>query len=251
MSIDSHPISHTQEKSFFENGQFILVDKPLHWTSFDVVNKIKHKIRHTFHLKKIKVGHAGTLDPLATGLLIVCTGKMTKTIESFQMMEKVYTGTMILGGTTPTYDSEFQPDKHFPTDHITHEMLYATAMRLTGEIEQVPPIYSAVKVKGQTAYSLARKGKEVELSARKVFIYEFDITEINMPAVTFRVRCSKGTYIRTLADDFGRMCGSGAYLGSLRRESIGSYNVSQARPVGDVVQWIESFQPSEHSVIDN
>lgn len=240
MSGDHQTISKGQTLTKFEAGQVILVDKPLHWTSFDVVNKIRHKIRHTFQIKKIKVGHAGTLDPLATGLLIVCTGKMTKSIETFQNQEKVYTGTIILGGTTPTYDAEFEPDKVFPTGHITNHMLFDTAARLTGEIEQVPPVYSAVKVKGQTAYSLARKGKDVELASRKVHIYEFDITDVQMPVVSFRVRCSKGTYIRSLADDFGRMCGSGAYLGSLRRESIGDYDVSRAMSVEGVVRWIET-----------
>ncbi len=225
--------------SKYEMGQVLLIDKPLHWTSFDVVNKIKHKIRHTFGIKKIKVGHAGTLDPLASGLLIVCTGKMTKSIETFQSQEKVYTGEIVLGGTTPTYDSEFEPDILYPTDHITEKMIYEVAQKLTGEIEQIPPIYSAIKVNGQTAYSLARKGKDVELKSRKIHIYSFDITQIEMPRISFRVRCSKGTYIRTLAHDFGKMCHSGAYLGSLRRESIGDYSVNDAHSIEDMVRKIE------------
>lgn len=237
---NSSPIIQSPLVSKYEIGQVLLIDKPLHWTSFDVVNKIKHKIRHTFQIKKIKVGHAGTLDPLASGLLIVCTGKMTKSIETFQNQEKVYSGTIVLGGTTATYDAEFPPDKTYPYDHITEDLIHSVVQKLTGEIDQVPPIFSAVKVKGQTAYSLARKGKEVELKSRKIHIYEFEITGISLPIVTFRIKCSKGTYIRSLAYDFGLMCGSGAYLGSLKRESIGEYLVSNALTIEDVVLKIEN-----------
>jgi len=237
--LDNVQSSTTEVISKYEIGQVLLIDKPLNWTSFDVVNKLKHKIRHTHGLKKIKIGHAGTLDPLASGLLIVCTGKMTKSIENFQNQEKIYTGEIVLGGTTPTYDAEFEPDVLYPTEHITEAMIYDVANKLTGEIDQIPPKYSAIKVKGQTAYSLARKGKEFELKSRKINIFSFDITKIEMPRIAFNVRCSKGTYIRTLAHDFGKLCQSGAYLGALRRENIGDYSVDNALNVEEMSERIE------------
>lgn len=192
------------------------------WTSFDVVAKI----RNTLKIKK--VGHAGTLDPLATGLLIICTGKFTKQIETYQAQEKEYMGELFLGKTTPTYDAESQPDAEYPIHHINHADIYAATLPFLGEIQQLPPMYSAIKVNGKRLYDLARKGKEVELTPRKVFIKEFEITEINLPLVQFRVVCSKGTYIRSLAHDFGQALGSGAYLTALHRTRIGDFYVNNA-----------------------
>lgn len=228
-------------KADFLAGTVLLIDKPLGWTSFDVVNKIRGKIRHTLGIKKIKVGHAGTLDPLATGLLIVCTGKLTKDIDSLQAQDKEYSGHIMLGGTTPTYDSEFLPDQIFPYDHVTENMLYATTHQFLGQIAQIPPIYSAIKIDGQTAYSLARRGKDVEMKARLVNIHQFDIKNIHLPEVTFQVKCSKGTYIRSLAHDFGKALNSGAYLSSLRRESIGEHKVDSAFTIDEVVNFIEQM----------
>lgn len=236
---DNAQSSTTSIISKYEMGQVLLIDKPLNWTSFDVVNKLKHKIRHTYDLKKIKIGHAGTLDPLASGLLIICTGKMTKSIENFQNQEKIYTGEIVLGGTTPSYDAEFEPDVIYPIEHITETMILDAANKLTGEIDQTPPKYSAIKVNGNTAYSLARKGKEFDIKSRKITIYSFDIIRIQMPRIFFRVRCGKGTYIRTLAHDFGILCQSGAYLGALRRENIGDYSVDDALNVEAMSERIE------------
>lgn len=226
----------------FLRGTILLIDKPMGWTSFDVVNKLRFSIRHVLGIKKIKVGHAGTLDPLATGLLVVCTGKYTKLIDTFQAWEKVYSGSMKLGATTPTYDAEAEEDAVFPTSHITQEMIQQAAKQFTGEIQQIPPAYSAVKVEGQAAYTLARKGKDVVLKSRNISIYEFNTTFSSLEEVLFLVRCSKGTYIRSLAHDFGLSLGSGAYLRSLRRESIGEWNVSDALSVEEAHQWINGME---------
>lgn len=223
----------------FLSGAVLLIDKPLEWTSFDVVNKIRSRIRYGLGIKKIKVGHAGTLDPLATGLLIVCTGKLTKEIDSLQAMIKKYSGTITLGATTPTCDSEFEPDAHFPTAHITPELIDQHRKSFIGTIEQVPPIYSAIKVNGQKAYQLARKGDEVEMKPRKIEIYDFEIASIEMPTLTFSCTCSKGTYIRSLARDFGLSLNSGAYLSSLRRESIGDFSVNDAFKIEEIVAFID------------
>lgn len=209
-------------------GKIFLIDKPLDWTSFDVVNKIRWNIRKTYNLKKIKVGHAGTLDPKATGLLIVCTGKMTKRIDEIQAESKVYTGTIKLGVTTPTYDTESEEDLTFPVEHITEELIHETTQKFLGEIEQFPPAHSAVKVDGKRLYELARAGKEVELKPRKIQIYDFKITKIEMPFVQFEVHCGKGTYIRSLAHDFGKALNSGGYLTELRRTKVGEFSVEEA-----------------------
>ncbi len=212
----------------FKEGQLLLIDKPLHWTSFQAVNKIRWAIRKKFNLKKIKVGHAGTLDPLATGLLIICTGKLTKRIADIQGQPKEYTGTITLGATTPSYDLETAIDHTFPIEHITEELLSTTAQRFMGEIKQFPPVFSAVKKDGKRLYEFARAGKEVSVEARKINIYSFELTHIALPEVHFRVRCSKGTYIRSLAHDFGKALESGGHLTSLRRTKIGDYDVKEA-----------------------
>jgi len=212
----------------YEEGQILLIDKPYGWTSFQAVNKLKWKIRHLHKLAKLKIGHAGTLDPLATGLLIVCTGKFTKRIEEFQAQEKEYTGTFVLGATTPCYDMEKPVDKEFPTDHITEENILETAKTFVGEQMQVPPIFSAVKIAGKRAYDYARQAQDVEIKAKPILIKEFEITRIAMPEVDFRIVCSKGTYIRSIARDFGEKLQSGAYLSALRRTRIGDFLVENS-----------------------
>lgn len=218
----------------FETGEVLLVDKPAEWTSFDVVNKIRYAIRHK------KIGHAGTLDPLATGLLILCTGKKTKLIESYQAQVKEYTGTIILGQTTPSYDAETQPSEPTDTSHLTEAMLHQAANRFKGEIEQLPPVFSAIKVDGERLYKKARRGEAVELKPRRVEIFSFDLERIEMPVVHFRVVCSKGTYIRSLAHDFGQALGVGAYLGSLRRTRIGNFSVENAWQLPQLIQAIKA-----------
>src|SRR5688572_17854254 len=188
----------------YQSGQILLIDKPLHWTSFQVVNKLRWEIKRAFKLKKIKVGHAGTLDPLATGLLIICTGKMTKQIDTFQAEEKEYTGTLVLGATTPSYDMETEADQTFETGNLTDEAIRNACAQFTGDIQQYPPAHSAVKIDGERLYEKARRGEEVELRLRSVTISEFEITRIELPEVDFRVVCSKGTYIRSLVNDFGK-----------------------------------------------
>ena len=215
-------------EEYFKEGQVLLFDKPLNWTSFQLVNKVRWLIRKTYKIKKIKVGHAGTLDPLATGLLIICTGKFTKRIEEFMGQEKEYTGTIVLGATTPSYDLETEVNETFPIDHITDASIKDATTQFLGEIDQVPPIFSALKKDGKRLYELAREGKEVEIKSRKIEISEFEITRIDLPEVDFRVVCSKGTYIRSLAHDFGKALGSGAYLSELRRTKIGDFNVNNA-----------------------
>jgi tRNA pseudouridine55 synthase len=215
------PISEELKKKY-EDGQVILIDKPLHWTSFDVVRKIRNAI------KIKKVGHAGTLDPLATGLLIVCTGKFTKKINEYMAQEKEYTGSFTLGATTPTYDLESAPQDFKDLSSISQERLHESTKQFTGEIQQVPPIYSAIKKDGVALYELARRGVDVELKARTIVIKTFEITAIEMPVVQFRVVCSTGTYIRSLAHDYGAILGCGAYLSGLRRTSIGEHLVENA-----------------------
>lgn len=212
----------------FKEGQVLLFDKPLGWTSFQLVNKVRWLIRKSCDIKKIKVGHAGTLDPLASGLLIICTGKFTKNIVEYQGMEKEYTGTFTLGGTTPSYDLETEIDQVFETTHISEENITEAAFAFIGETEQVPPVFSALKKDGKRLYEYARSGEEVKIEARKIEITEFEITSIRFPEVDFRVVCSKGTYIRSLANDFGIALGSGAHLSSLRRSKIGTFNVDNA-----------------------
>ncbi len=210
------------QESIFEQGQVLLINKPLHWTSFDAVRKIRNLIG----IKK--VGHAGTLDPLATGLLIICTGKLTKKINEYMAQEKEYTGTFTLGAKTPTYDLESEPGNFKSIENISEESIKNTANKFLGEIMQVPPAHSAIKLEGKRVYELARKGKEVKLDPRKIFVKEFDIKKIELPIVHFRVVCSTGTYIRSLANDFGEGLGCGAYLSSLCRTRIGEFKLSDA-----------------------
>jgi tRNA pseudouridine55 synthase len=216
----------TQES--FQEGQILLIDKPLNWTSFQVVNKVRWLIRKQFNLKKIKVGHAGTLDPLATGLLIICTGKFTKQIDTYQAQEKEYTGTFTLGATTPSFDLETEIDKTFDISSITEAQILHATKQFIGEIEQYPPVFSAVKKDGKRLYEFARSGEEVEISSRKVTISSFEITGIDLPEVHFKVNCSKGTYIRSLANDFGKVLNNGAHLSALRRTKIGAFSVDDA-----------------------
>lgn len=211
-----------------QNGQLLLIDKPLGWSSFQAVNKIKWDIKKTYKLKKIKVGHAGTLDPLATGLLLICTGKFTKKIAELQDQAKEYTGSITLGATRPSYDMETEIDQTFKTDHISDEMIQATTQNFIGDIEQYPPVFSALKKDGKRLYEFAREGKAVDIQARTIHISSFEITKIEMPDVYFKVTCSKGTYIRSLAYDFGKALNSGAYLSTLRRTKIGDFNVDNA-----------------------
>lgn len=212
----------------YKNGQVLLIDKPLEWTSFQVVNKIRWHIRQKFNIKKIKVGHAGTLDPLASGLLIICTGNFTKKIDEYQGQIKEYTGEITLGATTSSFDMESEVDCTFPTNHITEELIHKKVHQFIGEIDQVPPMFSALKKDGVRLYDLAREGKTVEIKSRKITIFEFEITKIELPKLQFRVVCSKGTYIRSLANDFGKALNSGGYLSKLRRTKIGDFNVVNA-----------------------
>lgn len=218
-------------KEAFLNGQVILIDKPLEWTSFQVVNKVRWLIKKNIGVKKIKVGHAGTLDPLATGLLILCTGKMTKKIERFQGQEKTYSGTLQLGATTPSYDLETAIDQSFTTDHINPQLVEATKEQFMGEIDQYPPVFSALKKEGKRLYEYARKGELVDIPSRKVNISAFSIDAKSLPQLSFEVSCSKGTYIRSLAHDFGHALNSGAHLSSLCRERIGNFELKNAMSI--------------------
>ncbi|MFT4832017.1 MAG: tRNA pseudouridine55 synthase [Psychroserpens sp.] len=215
-------------KEDYLEGQLLLIDKPLTWTSFQAVNALKWAIRRKFELKKIKIGHAGTLDPLATGLLLVCTGKFTKRISELQGQVKEYTGTFTLGATTPSYDLETEVDNTYPTEHISEKQIHKATEQFIGEIQQFPPVFSALKKDGKRLYEYAREGKDVEIKSRTVEILKFEITEISMPQITFRVVCGKGTYIRSLANDFGKALKSGGHLSSLRRTKIGDFNVDNA-----------------------
>jgi len=233
---------------YFLSGQVLLIDKPLNWTSFQAVNKLRWEIRRAFGIKKIKVGHAGTLDPLATGLLIICTGKMTKQINTFQAQIKEYTGTIVLGSTTPSYDLETEIDKTFPTKHITEDLIKDTTTQFIGDISQYPPIFSAIKKDGKRLYEFARAGETVEIKPRTIRITEFEITKIDTSTslstssinVHFRVVCSKGTYIRSLAHDFGKALESGAHLSALRRTKIGDYNVNNALSIENFIKNLPS-----------
>lgn len=222
-------------KETYLSGQVLLIDKPLNWTSFQVVNKLRWEIRQAFNIKKIKVGHAGTLDPLATGLLVICTGKMTKQIDTFQGQIKEYTGTFVLGSTTPSFDLETEINKTFETNHISDDLIHKTTKQFIGDIQQFPPVFSALKKDGKRLYEFARAGESVEIKARTVNIQEFEITSINGLNVDFRVICSKGTYIRSLANDFGKALQSGVHLSALRRTKIGSFNVNDAISIEDFI----------------
>ncbi len=210
-------------------GQVLLIDKPLTWSSFQAVNKLKYILKRKYDLpKKFKIGHAGTLDPLATGLLIICTGKFTKKITEIQAQAKEYTGTITVGATTPSYDLETEIDQTYPISHIDDALIHKTVAQFIGEIDQKPPVFSAIKKDGVRLYEHARAGIEVEIASRKTTIYEFEITRIALPEIDFRVVCSKGTYIRSLAYDFGKTMGSGSHLTVLRRTKIGDYKVENA-----------------------
>ena len=231
------------EKIDFLEGALLLVDKPLEWTSFDVVNKIRHTLRYTLDIgkkRKVKVGHAGTLDPMATGLLLVCTGKYTKQINQLTGLPKSYTGTIKLGASTPSYDRESEEDALYPIDHITPEMLKDAVKELTGPIMQKPPIYSAIKKKGEKLYQLARRGEDVEIEPRPVTIESFQLLNDDLSNLEFEVTCSKGTYIRSLAHDLGQLLDSGGYLTSLRRDAVGMYPVDKAFDIEEVVDWIRA-----------
>lgn len=210
-------------------GQVLLIDKPLTWSSFQAVNKLKYALKRHYDLpKKFKIGHAGTLDPLATGLLIICTGKFTKRITEIQAQAKEYTGTITVGATTPSYDLETEVDATFPTEHISEALIQETTKQFLGEIDQKPPVFSAIKKDGKRLYEHARSGEEVEIKARKTTIHEFEITRITLPEIDFRIKCSKGTYIRSIAYDFGLALQSGGHLTALRRTKIGDYSVENS-----------------------
>jgi len=232
------PITFPTKPEDFVTGSLLLIDKPLNWTSFDVVNKIRGTLKHKLKLKKLKVGHAGTLDPLASGLLLICTGKWTKKIDGLQGMPKQYTGSLKLGATTPSYDAETEEDNQFSLKGITEEMLHAATDAFKGKIEQVPPMFSALKKDGVALYKLAREGQVIERKARTVTIDTFDLTAIDLPQVHFLVDCTKGTYIRSLAHDFGQSLDNGAYLSSLVRTKIGEYSVRDAHSVEEVLEKI-------------
>ncbi len=224
----------------FAAGSTILVDKPFEWTSFDVVNKLRWHLRKKLGVKKLKVGHAGTLDPLATGLLVLCIGKHTKKINDFIQDDKEYTGTILLGKTTPSFDLETEYNAEYETTHITSEMMKEVALSFIGEQDQVPPIFSAKQVDGKRAYEHARKGKEIELKANKVNISAFEIDPENFPEIKFRVVCSKGTYIRSMASDFGKKLNSGGTLIELRRTRSGDFKIDEAKSVEEWIDFIEN-----------
>lgn len=219
----------------FISGKLILIDKEKEWSSFDVVNKIRSAIKKKFSIKKIKVGHAGTLDPLATGLLILCTGKMTKKIDNLSILRKRYLGTITLGATTPSYDCETAINNTYPTSHITEKSIKSNINNFIGVISQKPPIYSAIKKDGKRLYMYARAGEKVEINSRKIEIFDFKIVKINMPNIDFEISCSKGTYIRSIANDFGENLNSGAYLSNLKRTEIGDFKITNASKVDEFI----------------
>jgi tRNA pseudouridine55 synthase len=235
-----HNCMDTLSEYDFKSGTVLLVDKPVGWTSFDVVNKLRYAIKHRLGLKKIKVGHAGTLDPLATGLLIICTGKFTKKLNEFQGLPKTYTGTIKLGATTPSFDAESEVNETFETKHIDPELVEETRQKFIGELEQYPPIFSAIKVDGVPLYKKARKGQDAEIKPRNIIIYDFQITRFEEDEIDFEVTCSKGTYIRSLANDFGKALGSGAYLSALRRTQINDFSIEDAWDIQELVSHIQT-----------
>jgi tRNA pseudouridine55 synthase len=229
----------------FIEGEVLLIDKPYKWTSFDVISKIRSHIRGRLGLKKIKVGHAGTLDPLATGLVIVCTGKFTKRINEFQDAIKEYTGTICLGATTPSFDLEKEIDKTFDISHLNDQLIRDTAMQFIGDMDQMPPQFSAKKINGKRAYEYARQNKEIELQTRKITISEFEITDINVPNIDFRIVCTKGTYIRAIARDFGEVLNCGGHLTALRRTRNGLMNVEEAQTMDQIIEEISVWATLE------
>lgn len=239
MDVELEAQLEPEPKYDFKKGALLLIDKPLEWTSFDVVNKIRYALKRKLNVKKIKVGHSGTLDPMATGLLVICTGKFTKRLNELQGLGKCYQGTILLGATTPSYDSETKIDERFPTEHISPELLEEVRQQFVGELQQVPPIFSAVKVDGQPLYKKARKGQTVEIEPRTVTISDFEIARIQLPEIDFKVTCSKGTYIRSLAYDFGKACKSGGYLTALRRTKIGDFSIQDAWQLEEFIEYLE------------
>lgn len=225
-------------------GELLLINKPYEWTSFDLVNKIRLRLKHNLRKRNLKVGHAGTLDPLATGLMIVCTGKMTKKIDQLSGLDKEYIATIELGATTPTYDLESLVDNQYPIDHITPELIDNVLSQFRGNIEQMPPIFSAIKIKGEKAYDLARRGEKVEMKSRSITIFALELMELSMPRLVLRVHCSKGTYIRSLAHDIGQALGSGAHLTGLVRTRVGEFSLDEA-------QEIENFVRNLHPSVTN
>jgi tRNA pseudouridine55 synthase len=232
----------SKEKNIFEEGQVLLFDKPLYWTSFDLVNKVRGMIRSILKIKKIKVGHAGTLDPLATGLMIICTGKFTKTIDEFSNLDKEYIATIHLGESTPSFDLETEPDEKYPTDHITLEMVQKVLNGFLGEQAQIPPLYSAKFVDGKRAYEYARKGVDMKLDPVKIFFREIELLKFDLPDIKVRMKCSKGTYIRSFARDLGETLGSGAYLSALQRSAIGSFELKDPWTVEKFQIFLEQMQ---------
>ena len=231
----------------FKEGEIIYIDKPYKWTSFGVVNKVRYFVCRKQGVKKIKVGHAGTLDPLATGVMILCTGKATKKIEDFQYQTKEYIATLMLGATTPSFDLEKEIDATYPTEHITRELVEETLKQFVGEIQQVPPTFSACKVNGKRAYELARKGNDVELKAKTLVIDEIELLECELPVIKIRVVCSKGTYIRALARDIGQALNCGAHLTALQRTRVGDVTLDKCMQLDDFEAWIEQqeIEPNE------
>ena len=220
-------------------GQLLLIDKPLNWTSFQVVNKIRWELKNKFGIKKLKVGHAGTLDPLATGLLLVCTGKMTKEISEIQALVKEYTGSFTMGATTPSYDLETSIDGTFPIDHLDDNALKEVINQFIGVVDQYPPVFSAIKKHGRRLYKYARRAEEIKINSRQVEILAFELTEIKLPTIDFYVKCSKGTYIRSLANDYGKALRSGAHLSSLRRTAIGLHRIEDAYTIEQITAELE------------
>ena len=231
----------SEKLSIFEEGQVLLFDKPLYWTSFDLVNKIRNTLKYSLGLKKIKVGHAGTLDPLASGLMIICIGRATKTIEDYRNLDKEYIATLTAGATTPSFDLETEVDEHFPTDHITEELVKEKLNGFLGEQKQLPPVYSAKLVGGKRAYEYARKGIHVKLEPATVYFKEIELLSFNLPEIKIRLVCSKGTYIRSFARDFGKSLNSGCYLSGLIRNSIGELKLSNAFDVENFKEYVEKM----------
>jgi tRNA pseudouridine55 synthase len=232
----------SEGKNIFEDGQILLFDKPLYWTSFDLVNKVRGMIRSILNIKKIKVGHAGTLDPLATGLMIICTGKFTKRLEEFSNLDKEYLAVIHLGETTPSFDLETEVDNKFPVDHITFELVQQMLQIFLGEQEQMPPLYSAKFIDGKRAYEYARKGVDKKLEAVKINFRSIELIDFSLPDISVRLTCSKGTYIRSFARDFGRALGSGAYLSALQRSSIGTYGLEGSWDVEKFRLFLQQMQ---------
>lgn len=243
MELTPNRFSHLED---FKDGTVLLFDKPLGWTSFDVVNKVRGMLRHRLGVRKLKVGHAGTLDPLATGLLVICTGKMTKEIQGFIDDEKGYTGTLRLGATTPSYDLETEIDRTWPTEHLTEAEVQAAAASFLPGYVQTAPMFSAKKVDGKVAYKVARKGKTLEIPPRYIGISRFELTRIALPEIDFVVDCSKGTYIRSLAHDLGQRLNNGAHLTALRRYRSGSFDVANAISIADFEALLDALPPVEN-----